>query len=59
MKKKIIIELFIYVIVVVVGIALLITSKPEKEPIKINSDFKVGEQRGYSRDSVFVQQPEH
>jgi hypothetical protein len=59
MKKKIIIELFIYVIFVVVGIALLITSKPEKKPIKINSDFKVGEQRGYSRDSVFMQQSEH
>jgi hypothetical protein len=59
MKKKIIIELFIYVIVVVVGIALLITSKPDKNPIKVNSDFKVGEQRGYSRDSVFVQQSEH
>lgn len=28
---------------VVAGIALLITSKPEKKPIKINSDFKVGE----------------
>lgn len=59
MKKKIIIELFIYIIIVIVGIALLITSKPEKEPIKINSDFKVGEQRGYSRDSVSMQQPEH
>lgn len=59
MKKKIIIELFIYIIIVIVGIALLITSKPEKKPIKINSDFKVGEQRGYSRDSVSMQQPEH
>ena len=59
MKKKIIIELFIYIIIVVVGIALLITSKPEKKPIKIDSDFKVGEQRGYSRDSVSMQQPEH
>ena len=46
MKKKILIELFIYVIVVVVGITLLLTSKPKTKPIHINSDFKIGDQRG-------------
>lgn len=46
MKKKTLIELFIYVIVVVVGVTLLLTSKPEQKQIQINSDFKIGDQRG-------------
>jgi hypothetical protein len=46
MKRKTLIELFIYVIVVVVGITLLLTSKPKQKPIQINSDFKIEDQRG-------------
>ena len=46
MKKKTLIELFIYVIVVVISITLLLTSKPTQKPIQINSDFKIGVQRG-------------
>lgn len=41
MKKKALIELFIYITIVVVGIMLLFTYKPEKKPIKIPSDFKI------------------
>lgn len=48
MKKKILIELFIYVLAVVVGITMLLTSEPTTKttPIQINSDFKIGNQRG-------------
>lgn len=41
MKKKLLIELFIYIIIVVVGIILMFTLKPEKKPIEIPSDFKI------------------
>ena len=59
MKKKTIIELFIYVIVVVVGVVLLLTSKSDIKPIKMNSDFKVSGQRGSVHVTVPVQQSEH
>jgi len=39
MKKKLLIELIIYVILAIIGIILLFTYKPEKEPINIPSDF--------------------
>lgn len=39
MKKKLLIELIIYVIMTIIGIILLFTYKPEKEPINIPSDF--------------------
>ena len=41
MKKKLLIELFIYIIVVVIGIVLLLTNKPKEKPLHINSDFKI------------------
>jgi hypothetical protein len=53
MGKKSLIELFIYIIIVVVGIVLLFTFKPEKKPIKIPSDFKIVE-RGDSSDFVYI-----
>lgn len=46
MKKKTLVELFIYVIIVVVGTTLLLTDKPKQKPIQINSDFRIGDQRG-------------
>jgi len=41
MRKKLLIELFVYIIIVVIGIALLFTYKPQREPIKLLSDFKI------------------
>lgn len=41
MKKKLLIELFIYAIIVVISIVLLFTYKPQREPIKLPSDFKI------------------
>ena len=41
MKKKSLIELFIYIIIVVVGITLMFTFRQEKKPIEILSDFKI------------------
>ncbi|MBU3179089.1 hypothetical protein KPL47_22600 [Clostridium estertheticum] len=55
MKGKIIwlIELFIYIIIVVVGIVLLFTFKPEKKAIEIPADFKIVE-RGESSAFVYI-----
>lgn len=55
MKKKSLIELFIYIIIVVVGIILLFTYKPEKKPIKIPSDFKIVA-RGENSAFVYIKQ---
>lgn len=55
MKKKTLVELFIYVIIVVVGITLLFTNKTKEKPIQINSDFKIEDQRGAGYDSILVQ----
>lgn len=41
MKKKLLIELFIYIIIVVVGVIALFIFKPEKKSIEIPSDFKI------------------
>lgn len=41
MKKKLLIELFIYVAIVIVAFILLFTYKPEQKPIDIPSDFKI------------------
>ncbi|MCX7748248.1 MAG: hypothetical protein N2645_15380 [Clostridia bacterium] len=61
MKKKTLIELFIYLIAAVVAIALFLSSKPEQKPIQINSDFKVGGQssRGVEHDFIPMQQSKH
>lgn len=51
MGKKAIIELFIYIIIVVVGIVLLFTYKTEKKPIQIPSDFKI---EARSENNAFI-----
>ncbi|MBC2579377.1 hypothetical protein HGI79_03485 [Clostridium sp. DJ247] len=48
MKKKSLIELFIYIIIVLVGIILLFTFKPQNKPIKIPSDFKIAARGEYN-----------
>jgi hypothetical protein len=48
MRKKSLIELFIYIIIVVVGIILMFTFKQEKKPIKIPSDFKIAVRGEYN-----------
>ncbi|WP_164995934.1 hypothetical protein [Clostridium niameyense] len=41
MKKKLLIELFIYVTIVIVGLILLFTYKPKQKSIDIPSDYKI------------------
>lgn len=48
MRKKSLIELFIYIIIVVVGVIMLFTFKPEKKPIEIPSDFKIAARGEYN-----------
>lgn len=48
MRKESLIELFIYIIIVVVGVIMLFTFKPEKKPIKIPSDFKISARGEYN-----------
>lgn len=54
MKKKLLIELFIYVVLVIVGFILLFTYKPKQKPIDIPSDFKII--RGESGAFVSIKQ---
>ena len=51
MKKKLLIELFIYVVLVVIGIVLLFTYKPKKVEIIIPQDFQI-EQKGGVNDAA-------
>jgi len=41
MKKKLLIELIIYAVIVVIGIILLFTYEPKQQEIIIPSDFKI------------------
>lgn len=41
MRKKLLIELFAYIIVVIGGIVFLLTGNHEQTPIKIPSDYSV------------------
>lgn len=53
MKKKLLIELFVYVIIVVVGTLLLFTHKPKQDPIEIPSEFKI--ERNEISAALFIQ----
>lgn len=46
LKKKLLIELIIYVVLVIVGIILLFTYEPKERKIIIPNDFKLGIERG-------------
>lgn len=52
MKKKLLIELFVYVIIVVVGTLLLFTHKPKQNLIEIPSEFKI--ERNEIGAAVFI-----
>jgi quinol-cytochrome oxidoreductase complex cytochrome b subunit len=41
MRKKMLLELFVYVLVVIIGLILLFTYKPNQKPVDIPSDFKI------------------
>ena len=51
MKKKLLIEVFIYVVLVVIGIVLLFTYEPRKVEIIIPQDFQI-EQEGGVNDAT-------
>ena len=55
MKRKVLVELFLYIIIVVIGVILLLSQKPRDTPIQINTDFEVVEQRGDVNGSVPMQ----
>lgn len=52
MKKKLLIELFVYVIIAVAGILLLFTNKSKQNPIEIPSEFKI--ERSEISAAVFI-----
>lgn len=41
MKKKLLIELFVYILLVVIGIILMFLYEPEEKEIIIPQDFKI------------------
>ncbi len=41
MKKKLIIEMIIYAVILIIGIILLFTYQPEKQVILIPRDFEI------------------
>ncbi|WFD10872.1 hypothetical protein [Tepidibacter hydrothermalis] len=53
MKKKLLIELIIYVVLVVVGIILLFTYEPKEKEIIIPQDFRLGMERGVSNAALY------
>jgi hypothetical protein len=53
LKKKLLIELIIYVVLVVVGIILLFTYEPKEKEIIIPQDFRLGLERGVSNAALY------
>lgn len=53
MKRKNIIELFVYAFIVIVAIILLIQDNQKPIEVKIHSDFNTTE-RGQNNDSLYV-----
>lgn len=52
LKKKLLIELFIYVVIVIISFILLFTYKPKQKPIDIPSDFKIVRSEGSASISI-------
>ncbi|MFT8314987.1 MAG: hypothetical protein ABF633_12210 [Clostridium sp.] len=52
MKKKLLIELFIYVVIVIISFILLFTYKPNQKPIDVPSDFKIVRSEGNASISI-------
>ncbi len=50
MKKKLIIELIVYIVIVVIGIVMMITYEPEDVTIVLPKDFQI-EQKGGANDA--------
>lgn len=52
MKKKMIIELIIYMILVIIGITLLFVYKPREKIITLPQDFQVEQEGGVNDASI-------
>ena len=52
MKKKIIIELILYMVLVVIGITLLFVYKPREKIIAVPQDFQVEQEGGVNDASI-------
>jgi hypothetical protein len=46
MKRKVIIELFLYIIVVIVSLIILLSEKPKPEHFKMQPDYEMSDQGG-------------
>ena len=46
MKRKVVIELFLYIIVVIVSLIILLSKKPKPEHFKIQPDYEMSDQGG-------------
>jgi hypothetical protein len=46
MKKKLVIEMVVYAVIVVIGIILMFTYQPEEQEIVIPKDFEIGWEGG-------------
>lgn len=55
MKRKILVELILYIIIVVIGAIILLSEKPKDNINHINPDFNVVEQRRGEDASLHMQ----
>ena len=46
MKKKLVIELLVYIVIVVIGIIMLFMYEPEDVDIVLPKDFQIEQERG-------------
>lgn len=53
MKKKLVIELFVYIILVLIGLVVMVFYKPSQPDIIIPNDFEV--ERGSVNDLVYFE----
>lgn len=51
MRRKLLIELIAYIIVVIVGAFLLLTNKHEQTPARIPSDYSITQE---GKDNAFI-----
>ena len=52
MKKKLVIELMIYIVIVIIGIIMLFMYEPEDVDIVLPKDFQIEQEGGVNDDFV-------
>ena len=56
MKKKMVIELIVYMVLVVIGIALLFAYKPREKIIIVPQDFQIEQEGGLNDAAISNEQ---